>query len=78
MLMDIPYGIILPIAVGCLLYRYVASPDNSYYSKKILVVLAIGAFLVARLGIAGEISSSLVLMVIGIYLIVHRDLKSST
>ena len=59
--------------VAVLVYRYAISPANSYRSKKIIIGLAAGAFLVAKvlpaIGIVARICTKLVF---SIYLILQR------
>jgi hypothetical protein len=74
----IPYWVIVPMAVGVLVYRYARSPANSYYSKKIVVGLTAGVFLLAVLWPAANIIALIGWFAIGIYLVLNRDLRSST
>jgi hypothetical protein len=76
--MQIPYWIIVPIVVCPLMFKYVSSPNNSYRSKKIVAGIAGMAILVALVVPVVGIVGWLVLVGVGVYLVLHRDLKSSS
>lgn len=76
--MNIDYGALLPFLVGPLVYRYLKSPTYSDHSKRRMIAIALGAFLMGMFAPLKALSvlGRLVLAGVGVYLIVLRDVKS--
>ena len=69
-----PYWLILPIVVGWLAARHAKSEFASERSKRAVVFLTGGVVLLALAWPAAVIHVSLLLVAIGVYVILHREI----
>jgi hypothetical protein len=71
-----PYGLILPVAVGWLAVRHCRADAPSERSKLAVAVLTTGASVI-MLTWPAVIPAALVLVGIGAYVIVHKDVTTT-
>jgi hypothetical protein len=69
-----PYWLILPFVVGWLVYRHVSSTASDR-SKRVVVGLTIGTFLLALTWPAATILVTLLFVSVGVYVLLHREIS---
>jgi hydrogenase/urease accessory protein HupE len=72
-----PYDIIVPLVVGLLVWRHVASSTRSTRSKVIVVVVASGAFLAGMLLPALGLAPFVAMAAVGVYLAIDQHIRST-
>jgi hypothetical protein len=70
-----PYWLIVPTVVGWLAYRHATSPTASDRSKKVVVGLTIGGFLLALAWPLATIPVVLLFVGVGAYVLIHREIS---
>lgn len=70
-----PYWLILPFVVGWLAARHAKSEFASERSKRAVVFLSGGAFLLALAWSAALVPMSILLTAVGVYVVLHREIS---
>ena len=70
-----PYWVVLPFVVGWLAARHATSPTASERSKRIVVGLTVGGFLLTFVWPAATIPVVLLFVCVGVYVLLHREIS---